>query len=141
MQHAYVCAICITVALHLVVQELHDRAEEAADLEVEFAPDTRLVRTLLTHGAGPNELDGQAQTPLHIAIMGGLHEVARLGSARLDLARLDSTRLDSTSLGSARLNSTRLDSTCFGSARLNSTCLGSTRLYSARLDSTRLDST
>ena len=69
-----------STALHMVVQLLHDAKEEAEDAEEEDpnAGDVRLVRLLLWHGANPNSLDGEMQTPLHIAIMGGLHEVAQL---------------------------------------------------------------
>ena len=67
-------------ALHMAVQLLHDAKEEAADEgeEDEFVADLQLVSTLLAHGARPNMLDGDSSTPLHKAIMGGLHDVAEL---------------------------------------------------------------
>ena len=74
--------------LHLATQVLHDRAEAAEDEGVtDVTLDASLVRVLLKHGANPNSTDGDLQTPLHIAIMGGLHEVAQLlCEAKADLS-------------------------------------------------------
>ena len=44
----------------------------------EVTLDTGLVSLLLKHGADANATDALNQTPLHIAIMGGLHECVRL---------------------------------------------------------------
>ena len=74
-------------ALHLAVQFLHDLAEEAEDEEEEVIVDSGLVKLLLKHGADPNAADIEMQTPIHIAIMGGLHEVvALLCEAKADLS-------------------------------------------------------
>ena len=40
--------------------------------------DASLVRLLLQHGASANAVDVQMQTPLHVAIMGGLYEIVEL---------------------------------------------------------------
>lgn len=76
-----------TTALHMAVQQLHDEAEEAADFGDENPRlDTNLVRVLLAHGANPNVRDPMLMTPLHIAIMGGLHDVVELlCAAKADL--------------------------------------------------------
>ena len=74
-------------ALHLAVQVLHDLAEDAEDEEEEVLLDSGLVKLLLHHGADPNAPDIEMQTPIHIAIMGGLHEVvALLCAAKADLS-------------------------------------------------------
>ena len=67
-----------STSLHMAVQFLADGAEDAADQGTEVELDPSLVRLLLKHGADPNALDGEAQTPLHIAITGGLHEIVEL---------------------------------------------------------------
>ena len=76
-----------STALHQAVQLLHDRAEAAEDAGEEVTLDPSLVRVLLKHGANPNSVDAEEQTPLHIAIMGGLHEVVQiLCEAKADLS-------------------------------------------------------
>jgi ankyrin repeat protein len=68
-----------STALHLAVQLLHDAKEEAEDDgDEDFAMDASLVRLLLEAGASSNVVDADSATPLHIAIMGGLHEVVGL---------------------------------------------------------------
>ena len=42
--------------------------------------DTSLVRLLLPHGASTNALDLDMNTPLHVTISAGLHEIAGLPS-------------------------------------------------------------
>ena len=72
-------------ALHIAVDLLYEQAE-AADGE-ELAVDCTLVKLLLEHGADANGVDLDQQTPLHVAIMGGLHEVAALLiAAKADLS-------------------------------------------------------
>ena len=71
-----------STALHMAVQLLADAVEDDDDDddsgEAEAAVDTSLVQLLLKHGANPNLRDPEAQTPLHIAILARLHNVARL---------------------------------------------------------------
>jgi ankyrin repeat protein len=68
--------------LHMVVQLMHDAKEEAEDDgDEDFAIDASLVslvRLLLERGASANVADAEMQTPLHIALMGGLHEIVGL---------------------------------------------------------------
>jgi len=74
-------------ALHLVVDRLHEQAEAAEENAEEFIVDSSLVRLLLKHGADANVVDLDMQTPLHVAIMGGLHEVVgQLVEAKADLS-------------------------------------------------------
>jgi len=67
-----------STALHLAVTLLRDEAEAAEDMGEEVTVDASLVRLLLSHGADPNTVDEEAQTPLHIAISVSLHEVVQL---------------------------------------------------------------
>lgn len=66
-------------ALHLAMDLLHAQVEAAEDEgDEEAVLDAGLVRLLLRHGASPNATDLEMQTPLHVAILGGMHEVAGL---------------------------------------------------------------
>ena len=71
-----------STSLHFAVQILHDKKEAAEDdddiSDGDLVLDASLVKVLLKHGANPNSRDAQEQTPLHIAIMGGLHEVVQM---------------------------------------------------------------
>ena len=75
-------------ALHLAVEVLKQEKEAAEDEgeEDELMLDTSLVKVLLSAGASPNALDGDEQTPLHVAIIGGMAGVASmLCEAKADL--------------------------------------------------------
>lgn len=65
-------------ALHLAMDLLHAQVEAAEDDGEEAKLDASLVRLLLRQGASPNATDLEMQTPLHVAILGGMHEVAGL---------------------------------------------------------------
>ena len=70
-----------STALHLIVQDLADKAEALNDAgeEAEVASlDTSFVKVLIKAGADPNALDAELQTPLHIGLMGGLHDVVQM---------------------------------------------------------------
>ena len=77
-----------STALHLAVQALADQAEDAEDRGEEVGDlDTSTVQLLLENGADANVADADLQTPLHIAIMGRMHEVVRLlCGAKADLS-------------------------------------------------------
>lgn len=51
---------------------------QAEDEGEEATLDASLVRLLLSAGADANVVDLELQTPLHVAILGGMHEVAEL---------------------------------------------------------------
>ena len=68
--------------LHHAVGLLLEQYEDDEDAEL----DAGLVRMLLEHGADVNALDLDAQTPLHIAIMGQMYEVVELlAEAKADM--------------------------------------------------------
>ena len=71
-------------ALHYAVSLLAEQAED----DGEPTGDAALVRLLLKHGADANVPNLEQQTALHIAIMGGLHDVVEiLIEAGADLQR------------------------------------------------------
>lgn len=65
-------------ALHMAMELLHTQVEAAEDEGEEATLDASLVRLLLRCGASANATDLEMQTPLHVAILGGMHEVAGL---------------------------------------------------------------
>jgi ankyrin repeat protein len=76
-------AVAHKTALHFAVGLIRDKQELD---EAPEEPDLTLVRLLLRFGADVNVFDFHGQTPFHIAIICGLHElVALLATARADL--------------------------------------------------------
>lgn len=72
-------------ALHFAVGLLRDEKEGDKDKETEL--DLSLVRLLLRFGADVNAFDFHGQTPFHIAVVAGMHEVVDLlANAGADLS-------------------------------------------------------